>query len=112
MDGLWIWITVGLIWLLTFAFVVIVCVLGRRPRLFLFQVHAHEVVVSLSAYSVVLSVDGGVQDQFAAQNIRVATVRAQIDGEEFKAFVRRTMRGAVVEATYGGRPLECLGARK
>ncbi len=91
---------------------VTIVVTVRSRRKFFFTVHSHEVVVQVRPAGVTLFVDGREEDAFAAQNISVATLRAQIDGEEFKA--RMTRRGfkCAVEATYGGREAVCVNVTK
>ncbi len=100
------------------AFIVIVIVISvvafqHSRRSYLFTVHGHETVVKVRPDGVFLYVDGTEQDAFAAQNISIATLRAQIDGEEFKARVTRSgLAKFTVLATHGGREVPCMGVTK
>ena len=101
-----------------FVFVAAVCTITvvatlRSRRSYLFAVHSHEIVVKVKTAGVFLYVDGTEEDAFAAQNISIATLRAQVDGEEFKARVTRTrIAKYTVAATHGGREVACIGITK
>ncbi len=73
---------------------------------------AHEIVFEIASRSVRLYVDGNVEDELGAQNIRVCTLRTFVDGAEIKA--RMAIRGMRVEleATAGNTPLQLIGMGK
>ncbi len=86
--------------------------MARFKRVYLFSVHSHEVKVEAKAGGIFLYVDGALEDQTSGQNMRYLTLRATVDGEEFK--VHMTARGMriQVQATHGGRDVPCISVKK
>lgn len=86
--------------------------MARFKCIYLFSVHSHEVKVEIGAGGAFLYVDGALEEQLSGQNVRFATMRATVDGEEFK--VHLTARGMriQVQATHGGRDVPCVGVKK
>ena len=97
------------LWFLMLAAVIL---LARYKRIYIFSVHSHEVRVEVRAGGVFLYVDGRLEEQVSGHNMRFSTLRATIDGEEFKAHV--TARGVRtrIEATHGGREVPVVHAGK
>ena len=79
---------------------------------YMYRWQAHEIVFEIAARSVRLYVDGNVEDELGAQNIRICTLRAFVDGVEIKARMR--VRGMRVEldVTAGTTPLQLIGMGK
>ena len=74
---------------------------------YVYRWQAHEIVFEIAARSVRLYVDGNVEDELGAQNIRICTLRAFVDGEEVKARMR-----VQLDVTADGTPLQLLGTGK
>ena len=47
---------------------------------YVYRWQAHEIIFEIAARSVRLYVDGNVEDELGAQNIRICTLRAFVDG--------------------------------
>ena len=73
---------------------------------------AHEIVFEIASRSVRLYVDGNVEDELGAQNIRICTLRTFVEGTEVKA--RMAIKGMRVqlEVTAGNTPLPLIGMGK
>ena len=84
---------------------------GARSA-FVYSVHSHEVIVKTAWGAATLFVDGVSADELQASNIRVATVRAVVDGEEFRAAVHFRAFRVEVQATHGGREVSPVRAGK
>ena len=84
---------------------------ARYRRQFFYSYRSHEIVVRISSLSIALIVDGKVEDEFAAQNVRLCTLRAFIEGDEVKARVQLKIRPQV-EVTAGGNELTCMSVGK
>ncbi len=84
----------------------------RYRRTYLFRPGGHEAVVQISAQSVALYVDGLIQDEFSARNMRIVTLRAMVGGAEFRARIESRGLKPRVTATYLGKEIECLSETK
>ncbi len=84
----------------------------RYRRTYLFRVGGHDLVVQITAQSVALFMDGLIQDEFAARNMRIVTLRTSVDGGEFRARVESRGLKPSVTATYLGKAVECIGETK
>ena len=84
----------------------------KIQKKYMYRWQAHEIVFEIATRSVRLYVDGNVEDELGAQNIRICTLRAFVDGAEIKA--RMKVRGMRVEldVTAGNTPLQLIGIGK
>ncbi len=84
----------------------------RIRKKYLYRWQGHEIVFEIAARSVRLYVDGNVEDELGAQNIRVCTLRSLADGAEIKA--RMAIKGMRVQldVSAGGTPLQLIGVGK
>lgn len=81
---------------------IVVLATVRRKKRYHFSVHGHEVLL-VCDLSFSLFVDGKLEDQIGGR-LQKATLRATIDGEEFKAFVTLRSFRFDVAALYAGHP--------
>lgn len=84
----------------------------RFRKKYLYRWQSHEIVFESAARSVRLYVDGNLEDEFGARDVRVCTLRAFVEGTEIKA--RMTIRAMKVqiEVTAGNTPLQPIGIEK
>ena len=84
----------------------------KRQKKYMYRWQAHEIVFEIASRSVRLYVDGDVEDELGADNIRVCTLRAFVDGEEVKARMRVRGMRVQLDVTADGTPLQLLGTGK
>ncbi len=84
----------------------------KIQKKYMYRWQAHEIVFEIAARSVRLYVDGDVEDELGADNIRVCTLRAFLDGEEIKARMRTHGMQIELDVTAGNTPLQLLGTGK
>ncbi len=101
-------IAVGFILICTL--VMILVMLSKRGFSYTYSVHGHTVVVFRNSREIALTVNGEAHDRFGG-NLRSATLRAIVDGEEFRVYVLCRVFVTTVEATYGGNPIEPIESR-
>ena len=79
---------------------------------YMYRWQAHEIVFEIASRSVRLYVDGVIEDELGAQNIRICTLRAFAEGTEIKAHL--VMRGLRVQldVTAGNMPLQLISVTK
>lgn len=83
---------------------VAIILLLRFRRTYVFTVHGHEAAVRITSAGLFLYVDGRLEEQISGRSMRLATLHATIDGEEFKAHVSvGNIFRINIEATHGGR---------
>ena len=79
---------------------------------YMYRWQAHEIVFEVAARSVRLYVDGNVEDELGAQNIRICTLRAFAEGAEIKAHMAIRGMRVELEVTADGAPLQLIGTGK
>ena len=95
---------VGLIW---FGVIILILVATTRLTRFGWQFHGHQIVAEVKMWSAKLYVDGNLEDEFAAERMRVCTLRAFLDGVQVKVRVTHGFR-AKAEATANGEQLSVI----
>ena len=60
----------------------------KRQKKYMYRWQSHEIFFEIASQSVRLCVDGNVEDELGAQNLRICTLRAFVDGAEIKARMR------------------------
>ena len=103
-------LTVGIIILVLWVFIFIL--MARYKRSYHFSVHSHDVRAEIRMGGAFLYVDGTIEDQTSGQNMRYLTLRATVDGEEFKVYMTARWFRPQVQATYGGHEVQCAGVTK
>ena len=84
----------------------------RMQKKYVYRWQSHEIVFETSVRSVRLCVDGKIEDELGAQNIRVCTLRAFVDGTEIKARMTVQRMHAQIQVTAGNTPLQLIGVEK
>ena len=79
---------------------------------YMYRWQAHEIIFEIAARSVRLYVDGNVEDELGAQNIRICTLRAFVEGTEIKAHMAIRRMRVELEVTAGTAPLQLIGMGK
>ena len=83
----------------------------RLKKSYYFQHHSHEIIARVSADRFALYVDGNVEDEIMARQLRLCTLRAFVDGEELKVRVQIGWR-VNISATAGGKELMLMKVEK
>ncbi len=85
----------------------------RMKRTYYYTVHSHEVAVKVGAGGYFLYVDGTLEEQFSGQRMSRVTLRATVDGEEFKAHISVSSFSRIqIQATHGGREVVLVRVEK
>lgn len=84
----------------------------RVQKKYIYRWRAHEIVFEIAARSVKLYADGSVEDEFGAQNMRICTLRAFVEGEEIKARMQIKGMRVQLDVTAGNTPLQLMGMGK
>ena len=114
MEGITPILMIALPLLLMLCIVILLIVFSLKyKRSYFFQYRSHEIVLQTSMKGVTLFVDGKVEDEFAAQNVRLCTMRAFVEGDEVKVRVSyRPFKGPLVQATADGKDLMLVKVEK
>ena len=78
--------------------------MARIKKSFYFEHHSHEIVARVTVNRLALYVDGKVEDEIMARQLRLCTLRAFVDGEEVKVRIQIGWR-TNISATANGKEL-------
>lgn len=84
----------------------------RMQKKYVYRWQSHEIVFEMGVRSARLYVDGNIEDELGAQNVRVCTLRAFVDGTEIKAHMAIRRMRVELDVTAGNTPLQLIGVGK